>query len=131
MFDFGRAPESRSLISRWLKSLDRPMKWAFSVSLLALMAHWGIVAAFVIPRLGNLGFLRLHYTARQGIDWVDIWYVILVFPTVATLTLIINAIIAARFAIRNKSLGRLLLVITALIEILMTVGGVLVVLLNG
>jgi len=131
MFDFGRAPEPRSLISRWLNTLDKPMKWAISVSLLALIVHWGIVAAFVIPRLGQLGFLRLHYTARQGVDWVDVWYVILIFPTVATLTLIVNTFVAARFALRNKSLGRLLLVITAMIEILMTVGGVLVVLLNG
>lgn len=107
------------------------MKWAVATSLLALIAHWGIVAAFVLPRLGSLGFLRLHYTASQGIDWIDVWYVILLFPTVATLTLVVNAVVAARFALRNKSLARIVLVITAMIELLMTVGGVLVVLLNG
>lgn len=107
------------------------MKWALSGSLLALIAHWGIIAAFIVPRLGNLGFLRLHYTARQGVDWVDAWYVILLFPVFATLTLLTNSLFAARFAQRNKALARIVLLATMAIEILMTVGGVLVVLLNG
>lgn len=111
--------------------MDRLMRAALAASFGVLLAHWVLIIAFLMPRLGTLGFLRLHYTASQGIDWVDDWRAIFVFPAFGLAALACNFAFAAALARTRRQIGRMVLVGTLFVEIIIAAGGVIAVLLNG
>lgn len=111
--------------------MDRPMRVAAVLAFAVLTAHWLFILAFVVPRLGGLSFLRLHYTAAHGIDWVAGWQAIFTFPGIGLAAFFVNLALAAALAKTNKSLGLIVLGAAVLIEIFLAAGGVLAVLLNG
>ncbi|MEY4744759.1 MAG: hypothetical protein RL272_704 [Candidatus Parcubacteria bacterium] len=111
--------------------MDRVMRASAAAAFAVLAVHWALIVAFLIPRLGTLRFLRLHYTASQGIDWVDDWRAIFTFPAVGLAALACNYAFAAALARNRRPLGRMILIGTVLVEAIVAVGGVIAVLLNG
>jgi hypothetical protein len=89
------------------------------------------VLAFVLPRWGQLRFLRLHYTVALGIDWVADWRWLFAFPAVALAILPLNGWLAGRLAARQRRLGLMMLAATGLIEAFVLAGAALAVSLNG
>lgn len=111
--------------------LDRAMRLTAAAAFAVLLVHWAFIVAFVVPRLGELRFLRLHYSASQGIDWIDDWRAIFTFPAVGLGAFVCNVAFAVALARRERELGRLLLGATVIVEAVLAVGGVIAVLLNG
>jgi hypothetical protein len=112
--------------------LDRPMRVAVIAAFVILVLHWAVVIAFIYARLGTLDFLRLHYTAAEGVDWVDRWQSLLIFfPGFGFVVFFVNLTMACLLARRRKTLGRIILVATVIVEALLAVGGTIAVLLNG
>ena len=102
--------------------------WA---SFLVCLANIILVAVFVIPRWGDLGFLRLHYTVALGVDWVDDWRYIFVFPALATVVFVFNGWLAGRLSVLHRRLGIMLLGLTVIIETFIVIGGAIATSLNG
>ncbi|HTM68972.1 MAG TPA: hypothetical protein VL426_06780 [Candidatus Binatia bacterium] len=121
----------RALASAVNASLDKATRITAAAAFSVLMVHWAFIVAFVMPRLGELQFLRLHYSAAQGIDWVDDWRAIFLFPAVGLAAFACNVAFAVLLARRDRALGRLLMGATVVVELLVAVGGVIAVLLNG
>ncbi len=121
---------------RHLRALFRKRRSRTSTALLAfslsvLVAHWVAIFAFVIPRLGTLEFLRLHYTAAIGVDWIGAWWMIFSFPVFGLLVYFVNLYFAGVLAKQHRSLAVVAHVSTALIETTLAFGGIAAVLLNG
>lgn len=95
-----------------------------------LMANWLIVIVFLLTRPGELGFLRLHYTAALGVDWVAEWWKLFIYPGSGLAAFFINGFFSGILAKKHRLFGSLLLGATAVIEIFLTVGAVMAVLLN-
>ncbi len=98
--------------------------------LAALLANLGTILAFVLPRLGKLSFLRLHYTVEMGVDWAAEWWKLFVFPVVGTVFFFINGLFSGILARKHRMLGLMTLGATAVIETLLAGSGVIAVLLN-
>ncbi|MDD5251365.1 MAG: hypothetical protein PHT12_01880 [Patescibacteria group bacterium] len=96
----------------------------------AWLVSLAAVAGFVLPRWGQTDFLRLHYTARWGVDWVAEWWNIAVFPAVGGVILLINGWLAGRLARQHRALAFLVYAATAANETLVAAASVLVVILN-
>jgi hypothetical protein len=126
-----RIGNPRSVLAAASAELDRPMRIAAAAAFAVLLAHWLFILAFVVPRLGGLGFLRLHYTAAHGIDWVAGWQAIFTFPGIGLAAFFVNVALAAALAKNHRALGRIVLGAAVLVEVLLAAGGVLAVLLNG
>ncbi len=110
---------------------DRQSAVMAAVSAAILTANLGNILRFLLPRIGTLEFLRLHYTARLGVDWVDDWWKIFTYPGLGLLILTVNGIIAGRSAGKNRLLGRLSYGVALACELLLAIGGALAVSLNG
>lgn len=102
--------------------------WASAALALASLLA---VLAYVVPRWGELRFLRLHYTAALGIDWVADWRWLFVFPALAWAILPVNGWLAGRLAGRQRRLGLMMLAATLLVETFILAGAGLAVSLNG
>ncbi len=111
--------------------MDVFMRAATVAAFAPLAIQWAAILAFVVPRLGTLHFLRLHYTAAQGIDWVDVWYAIFLFPIIGLAVFAVNLALALWLGKRNRLLGRVVISATVFIEGILAVSGIIAVLLNG
>lgn len=100
-------------------------------SLGVLVAHWIVVFAFVVPRLGTLEFLRLHYTATIGVDWIGAWWMIFSFPVFGLFVYFVNIYFANLLTKQHRSLAIVVHASTALTEMALAFGGIAAVLLNG
>lgn len=103
----------------------------FASALLVLALHWMLIIRFVAVRAGDLRFLRLHYTAALGVDWVDRWWYVFSFPLFGLASFLVNLWLAVLLAERRPALGVLMLSATAALEILLAAGGIIAILLNG
>ena len=119
------------LVASAYAGMDRVMRAAVVAAFGILAVHWALIIAFLVPRLGTLRFLRLHYTASQGIDWVDDWRAIFIFPAFGLAALICDFAFAAALSRTRRQLGRMILIGAVLVEIVVAAGGVIAVLLNG
>lgn len=126
-----RMRNPRAAVATAYADMDRAMRVSAALAFAVLAAHWALVMAFVVPRIGTLRFLRLHYTASQGVDWVGEWYAIFTFPAIGLLAFFGNLAFATTLAKGNRQMGRMVLVATVLIELVLAAGGVIAVLLNG
>lgn len=109
---------------------DRQSVVMAAVATVILAAHWGYILIFIIPRIGTLRFLRLHYTTELGVDWVDDWWKIFAYPGLGLLILAANGIIAGRLG-RARLVSRLSYGVAVVCEMLLAVGGALAVSING
>ncbi|OIO51337.1 hypothetical protein COY93_04135 [Candidatus Uhrbacteria bacterium CG_4_10_14_0_8_um_filter_58_22] len=110
---------------------SRKAELAAVLSLVILLAHWSFLLWFSVSRLGTLKFLRLHYTAALGVDWIDSWWKIFVFPGFGLATFLVNAVLSGRLARSHRLFGLVIMWTTVFLEMVFAVGGVMAVLLNG
>lgn len=106
-------------------------KTAAIVAAAALMVQLALVFSFVVPRIGTLHFLRLHYTSAFGVDWIDLWWFLFAFPAAGFAVFFLNAAFAAAVSSKHPMLGSILAFATAFVEIALAIGGGLAVLLNS
>ena len=118
-------------IARFFGVQDRVATALVWASFLVCLANIVLVVVFIIPRWGDLGFLRLHYTVALGVDWVDDWRYIFVFPALAVVIFVLNGWMAGRLSVLHRRLGTMLLGLTMIIEIFIAVGGAIAISLNG
>jgi hypothetical protein len=118
-------------IARFFGVQDRAAAALVWASFLVCLANIIMIAAFIIPRWGDLGFLRLHYTVALGVDWVDDWRYVFVFPALAAFIFVLNGWLAGRLSAQHRRLGIMLLGLTVIIEIFIAVGGAIAISLNG
>ena len=104
---------------------------AASFSFGVLLSHLVLVLSFVIPRWGQLEFLRLHYTAALGVDWIGPWWQISVFPAFGLLVFLVNGLLAGWLASRRPPMTAFILGSTAVLQVILVGGGFLAVLLNS
>jgi len=102
-----------------------------AVALAILAFHWIAIFSFILPRTGRLDFLRLHYTAALGVDWVGVWWMIFVFPLLGLLTLLINGLLSGILSRKQPLYGLMILGATVCLEIVLAIGGGAAVLLNS
>lgn len=119
------------LIASLTEPLDRPSKILAAVAFVPLLVQWAVIVIFIWPRLGTLDYLRLHYTAASGVDWVDDWRMLLVFPAMGLVSWFIDLALASRLAVTSHVLARLVMIMAVFVELLLAIGGILAVLLNG
>ncbi|MFA5076375.1 MAG: hypothetical protein WC480_03080 [Patescibacteria group bacterium] len=72
----------------------------------------------------------LHYNIYFGIDLIGGWQEVYLMPIVGSFLLVINLILAYFFYHSEKIVSYLLLGISLLIEVLLLVGGVMVIMVN-
>ncbi len=95
-----------------------------------LLGHWLAVLWFVVPRLGTLDFLRLHYTAGLGIDRIGVWWHIFLYPAAGFIVFIVNVLLSAVAGRKHRLLGTLVLSATVVVQVLLAAGGIIAVSLN-
>ena len=96
-----------------------------------LLVHWLLVLWFTVARLGSLGFLRLHYTAALGVDWIDSWWKIFMFPGFGLAVFLVNGLLAGALSKSHRQFGPLLMGVTIFLQVIFAMGGVMAILLNG
>ncbi|MFH2062670.1 MAG: hypothetical protein ABIJ46_00755 [bacterium] len=101
------------------------------LSLLVLLSQWAFLLWFVSSRLGTLDFLRLHYTAALGVDWIGPWWNLFVFPVFGLAAFLINGVLSGLLARSHRLFGLVIMWTTVFLEVVFAVGGVMAVLLNG
>ena len=105
--------------------------WAFlALAGTALAANWLAVLIFVVPRLGRLSFLRLHYTAMLGVDWEAEWWKLFIYPGTGLAVLLVNGFFAGILATKHRMLGLVTLGATVVVELLLAAGGIIAVQIN-
>lgn len=100
-------------------------------SLLTLACVWALTLSFIVPRLGSLTFLRLHYSAAFGVDWIDRWQYLLIFPALGLAVFVVNGYFAGILGRRHRSLGLAMHLATLVVEVLIAAGTLIAVLLNS
>ncbi len=125
------AAKHRHLRALFGKRRSRTSTALLVFSLSVLIAHWVVVFAFVIPRLGTLDFLRLHYTATIGVDWIGSWWLIFSFPVFGFFVYFANLYFANLLTKQHRALAIVVHASTALTESALAFGGIAAVLLNG
>ncbi|MBU0625833.1 hypothetical protein KKF05_05895 [Patescibacteria group bacterium] len=123
---FGSQP-----LERLLGIYSRRAEFLTAVAMSILLTHWLLIMWFIVSRLGSLEFLRLHYTAALGIDWIDVWWKIFVFPGAGLAVIVINGLLSGALVKSYQYLGLLLMSLTILLQIFFMIGGVMAMLLNG
>ncbi len=123
--------KGRHLKALLTKKRSRSASTLLTASLGILVGHWVAVFFFVVPRLGTLEFLRLHYTARLGVDWIGQWWMIFSFPIFGLAVFFVNLYFADVLARQHRSLGFVAHTSTLLTEAALAFGGIAAILLNG
>lgn len=103
----------------------------FAIAAVALFLNAAVISFFLLPRQSELKFLRLHYLADLGVDWIDVWWKILIFPIIGAVFFFINGYFSGTLAARRREFGALVLGATAVVEILLLVGSLIAVMLNS
>ena len=111
--------------------LPRGLRPWFIAAAILLVVHWSLIIVFVAPQVGTLDFLRLHYTVAFGIDWIDRWYMIFVFPIVGATALVVNTWLVLLLSARYRGLATVVSQVTLFVEAALVIGGVSAVLLNA
>ncbi|MFH1046977.1 MAG: hypothetical protein V1738_01640 [Patescibacteria group bacterium] len=123
-FGKGRLEKTFGIYSRNIELLA-------ASAMAVLLLHWLILLWFVLSRIGQLEFLRLHYTVTLGIDWIDSWWKIFVFPAFGLGVFLLNGLIAGVLAPGNKIFSSLIYGITVFLQVIFAIGGLMAILLNG
>ena len=113
-------------LATWDKTSRRLVIGGFFI----LILHWLFILGFIFPRLGTLRFLRLHSMAMIGVNWVDVWWKIFLFPVVGTVAFFINFLFSSFFIKRTRLLSGIILSANLVLQILFAVGGIFVISLN-
>ncbi len=123
-------PSARLTISKFFGITGRSGWFWWWLSVIVLAANWVTVTAFLVSHSVSSGFLRLHYTAALGVDWVDVWWKIFLYPGAGLAAFFINGSFSGILTKKHRMFGSLLLGATAVVEVLLAIGAALVVMLN-
>lgn len=118
-------------IERLLGINSRPVELMAATAMGVLAVHWLLVVWFTLPRLGSLRFLRLHYTAALGVDWIAVWWMIFVFPAFGLALFFVNAFLSGVLTPKYRSFAPVMMSITVFLEVVVAIGGIMALLLNG
>jgi len=118
-------------IERLLGINSRAVELMASVAMGILAAHWLLVMWFTLFRLGSLRFLRLHYSASLGVDWIGAWWMIFIFPAFGLALFFVNAYFAGALSKRYRLFSPVIMSLTIFLEVVTAIGGVAALLLNG
>lgn len=118
-------------MERLLGINSRTVEVMAAVAVGVLVVHWMFVMGFVLSRIGSLRFLRLHYTAALGVDWVDAWWMIFMFPLFGLAAFFVNALLSGALSFKYRSSAIVIMSMTVFMEVLAAMGGVMALLLNG
>ena len=110
---------------------DKPSRVVAIVAAAVLLLNWAAIVAFLIPRAGSLRFLRLHYTAALGVDWVAEWWKVFAFPLLGVAVFFVNGVFSGILSKKHPMLGLVILFSTAAIEMILAGGGIMAILLNS
>ena len=117
-------------IKRYYGLYDRSIFICLAIALFFLLVHISLMVAFLLPRWGRLDFLRLHYTASLGIDWIGEWWNLLWYPGFGVGIFFINGYFSGRLALHHRLLGLVIAILTMLLECMVMVAGIMAILLN-
>lgn len=123
--------ELRRRIAGFAPLQQRAARIAAWFSLAVLALHWALIVQFVAVRAGALSFLRLHYTAALGVDWVGSWWLIFTFPLFGLATFVVNLRLAGSLSRVRPAFGTIMMVATALLQLLFAAAGSIAILLNS
>jgi len=118
-------------IERLLGINSRAVEIMASVAMGVLAVHWLLVMWFTLFRLGSLQFLRLHYTASLGVDWIGAWWMIFIFPAFGLVLFFVNASFAGAMSKRYRLFSPVIMSLTVFLEVVTAIGGIAALLLNG
>lgn len=122
--------EKKGNLGKFFGVTSRTGWFLISFAAVVLAANWLTVIVFLVSRPGTLGFLRLHYTTALGVDWVAEWWKLFIYPGIGLAAFFINGFFSGILAKKHRMFGSLLLGATAVVEIFLAVGAILVVMLN-
>jgi hypothetical protein len=101
-------------------SFSRPKpNWLLVASAVVLFLHVAMVVVFVVQRWNTLDFLRLHYTVDLGVDWIDRWWRIFLFPGLAFFTLLVNSALVVLLKQKHVAYARMMSVATLMLELIL------------
>jgi len=121
----------KGTLERFFGIYSRKAELMAAAAISVLLVHWLLVLWFIMARLGSLDFLRLHYTAALGVDWIDSWWKIFAFPGFGLAVFVVNGLSAGVLSKSHRQFGLLLMGVTIFLEVLFAMGGVMAILLNG
>ncbi len=93
--------------------------------------HTAAILAFLLPRLSSLSDLKLRYTAEFGVNWVDDWRMLGLFPAVAAVSVVVDWLLARRLRKLHPSMGETMAVAGVLVSLAFAVAGGIALLLNA
>jgi len=123
-------PIGRANLTKFFGISSRSGWVLWSLAVAALAVNWLTIIVFLAFHSGTSGFLRLHYTVALGVDWVAEWWKIFLYPGAGLVIFFINGFFSGILTKKHRMLGSLALGATAVVEMLLAVGGILAVMLN-
>jgi len=123
-------PATRIDLGKFFGISSRSGWFLWSSGAAVLAANWLGIVIFLVSRSVNSGFLRLHYTAALGVDWVDVWWKIFIFPGFGLAVFFINGFFSGILTKKHRMLGLLMLGATDAVEIMLAIGAGLAIMLN-
>ena len=121
----------RNRISGVVPSLTLVGRMATGFGLAILAIHWALIVRFLAVRAGSLSFLRLHYSVAFGVDWVDSWWFIFVYPLMGLAVFAVNLRLAISLSRVRPEIGTMMMISASLLQALFAAGGSFAILLNS
>lgn len=112
-------------------SFSRPKpNWLLVGSAGVLLLHVAVVLIFIVQRWNTLDFLRLHYTVDLGVDWIDQWWRIFLFPGLAFFTFLVNSTLIVLLKQKHVAYARMMSIATLMLELILFASAIFALLLN-
>ncbi len=116
---------------RYLGVADRGHAAVTAATLAIVSLNVALVSYFLVSRAGSLSFLRLHYTAGTGVDWIAPWWQIALFPAAGVAFFLINGGLSGLLARRHRGFGSTIMFVTGAVETVLAGAALTAVLLNS
>ena len=91
-------------MTRWLKTTFRALFKGTITRVSVLVSLPFLILSWIIPfwRLSTLGdHIPLHYNVYFGVDYIGRWEMVILLPVFATISLVVNLVVAK--AVRKES----------------------------
>lgn len=109
---------------------DRHLAILFGMSLAINLTAWFLLLLRTWGLRGEVTQFALHYTIYFGIDRLGAWWQIFRGPFAGLVVLVINLALAGFMLARERAWSLVVGVATALLEVLILLGAIVVILLN-
>lgn len=103
-----------------------------SVSLVIIIATWVALYVIISPLsyLTQTGTIPLHYNLYFGIDAFGPWYSVFAIPALATLTLVVNTLLAYLLFVQERVVSYFLLISHVVVTFITGAAALFTILLN-